>query len=337
MALALGGGLSEGVLLLVAAALAHYTAARVAIYALSRADGADPGRRAVGQWLPIAATAIGAILLKQPEMAVSVILGTSVASLALLPGLIVLASANEALPSNPRAWPFILPAALLPLMAGFSGHLGWGHAVAMLLLGAMVLMVWLHDRQDASVPSTSIGTSRSGLVIVGIALAIGGAYLAVKATVAASNETRLFSPALVASIILNPLLMMPTIGTASTLAQNGHTGRALSAMVGTALLNLCLLLPIAILLHVGLQSADKLKAIQTTRDLLNQLSAAALPYPMAAWRIDNVLLVVLGFAAIPVAMGRWAISRLDGVLLALGFLAYLIATAFAVLWGHLPS
>jgi Ca2+/Na+ antiporter len=158
----------------------------------------------------------------------------------------------------------------------------------------------------------------------------------VKATVAASNETRLFSPALVAAIILNPLLMMPTIGTASTLAQNGHTGRALSAMVGTALLNLCLLLPIAILLHVGLHSADKLKTIQTTRELLNQLSASALPYPMAAWRIDNVLLVVLGFAAIPVAMGRWAITRLDSVLLVFGFLAYLIATAIAVLWGHLP-
>ena len=107
-------------------------------------------------------------------------------------------------------------------------------------------------------------------------------------------------------------------------------------MAGTVPLNLCLLLPIAILPHVALHSVDKLKTIQTGRELLNQLSASALPYPMAAWRIDNVLLVVLGFAAIPVAMGRWAISRLDSVLLVFGFLAYLIATAIAVLWGHLP-
>src|SRR5260221_6212491 len=106
MALALSGGLSEGVLLLVAAALAHYSAARVAIFALSRADGADPGRRALGQWLPIAATAIGALILKQPEMAVSVILGTSVASLALVPRLIALVSSSHAMPANRRALPF---------------------------------------------------------------------------------------------------------------------------------------------------------------------------------------------------------------------------------------
>ncbi|HEX4793930.1 MAG TPA: hypothetical protein VH370_09070 [Humisphaera sp.] len=338
MALALSGGLSEGVLLLVAAALAHYSAARMGIFALSRADGADPGRRAIGQWIPIAATAIGALLMNEPKMALSVILGTSVASLALVPGLIAVVSSSNVLPASRRAWPFLLPAALLPMMAGFSAHLAWGHAIAMLLFGAMVLMVWLQDPGDETTSAPAIERSRSRyLVVVAMLLAVGGAYLAVKGTIFASNEIRVYSPPLVASIVLNPLLLMPTIGTASTLAQNGHSGRALSAMAATVLLNLCLLLPMVILLHVGLHSADKLKMIHTGNELLAQLAAAAMPYPMAAWRIDTVLLVLFGFAAIPVAMGRWVIGWLESGLLIFGYVAYLAFSVLAITKGYLPT
>src|SRR5690348_162770 len=89
-AMVLGGGKNEGVLMLVAAALADYGAARLALHVIARPDGSDAGRRALGQWLPIAGAAIAAVLLRQPEMASSIILGASIACLSLVAGLVLL-------------------------------------------------------------------------------------------------------------------------------------------------------------------------------------------------------------------------------------------------------
>jgi hypothetical protein len=62
-AMVFGGGKDEGVLMLIAAALADYGAARLALHALARPDGSDAGRRALGQWLPIGAAAVAAVLM----------------------------------------------------------------------------------------------------------------------------------------------------------------------------------------------------------------------------------------------------------------------------------
>jgi hypothetical protein len=51
------------------------------------------------------------------------------------------------------------------------------------------------------------------------------------------------------------------------------------------------------------------------------------PYPMAAWRLDTVILVVLGLVVLPVALGRWTLSRRDGLLLVIAYALYLTLTA----------
>jgi hypothetical protein len=79
------------------------------------------------------------------------------------------------------------------------------------------------------------------------------------------------------------------------------------------LLNLCLLLPIVILLNYVLAG------------VLHASESRATPYPLIVWRVDTVMLVVLGFAIVPVAAGRWLPGRLESMLLVLAYAAYLVA------------
>jgi len=362
-AMVLGGGKNEGVLMLVAAALADYGAARLALHAIARPDGSDAGRRALGQWLPIAGAAIAAVLLRQPEMASSIILGASIACLSLVAGLVLLTSGMDLLPSTRRAWPFLLPAALVPLMAGFSGHLGVWHAIGMLILGVAVLAVWLQKEQEPPIASmaqqstsqsgtSSVGTQGSAvlhyslgtlaavggagvwIVAIGILLAAGGGFFSVLGCRSAAVGSPFLTPPLIATVILSPLLVLPTIGTSTAVAHHGHVGRALSALVGTVLLNLCLLLPIVVLLHsfmhANWSAIDSMPGKNVAVKIL-LLEFPPFPYPVAAWRIDTVLLVVLGFAAVPIATGRWLLGRGEALLLILGFMVYLGAQAFVIM------
>ena len=58
---------------------------------------------------------------------------------------------------------------------------------------------------------------------------------------------------------------------------------------------------------------------------VNPILFAPLPYPLAVWRIDTVLLLMLSFAMVPVAMGRWMPERLESILLVVVYAAYLVA------------
>jgi Ca2+/Na+ antiporter len=120
------------------------------------------------------------------------------------------------------------------------------------------------------------------------------------------------------------LLVLPTLGTASSVAQKGYPGRAVSALVGTVLLNLCLLLPIVIFLWYPATHGWQLNF----KDAANQWNSAnAIPYDMTTWRIETVLLVVLGFALGPISMGRWALGRIESSVLILGYAAYIVLLA----------
>ena len=143
----------QSILLLMAASGVLYAGSRLAVYALTRQDGSDPGCRALAQWLPIAATAIAAILWptgNNPQLqrqlasiAVSVVFGSSVACLSLVLGMTTWLAPLHDLPASRKVWPFIMPVALLLLMAGFSGHLTWWHGLMLLGLGGAIVPVWL--------------------------------------------------------------------------------------------------------------------------------------------------------------------------------------------------
>src|SRR5205085_4387027 len=85
--------------------------------------------------------------------AVAVIFGTSVSSLSLVLGLVTYMAPMNSIPPRRRCWPFVLPAALLVLVAGFSAQFNWLHALMLLVMGGAFYSVW--DEPDVEVTLVS--------------------------------------------------------------------------------------------------------------------------------------------------------------------------------------
>ncbi|HEY2589633.1 MAG TPA: hypothetical protein VGI81_28065 [Tepidisphaeraceae bacterium] len=314
------GGRSVGAeILLVGGVVIQYVATRLSMAAAGRRDGAAPGRMALAQWLPILATTLAAIALRQPEMALCLVFGSSVAALALVMGMTM----YVAPPANPtpqwRLWAMVLPPSILLLLAGFRGQLTWFHAVMLLIMGAAFLSVWVERRpehESAAFAADPPGNSPGAVLLIPALLLAGvGAYAAVRG--AGLSAGRLLTPDLMAATILSPLLLLPSLGVGTLLAQQGHTDRAITSLCGTVQLNLCLLLPVVVLVQYAIGAVHG--------------NADPMIYPLITWRVDTVLLVVLSFALLPVAAGRWMPERIEAALLVIVYIGYLFAeTALSV-------
>jgi Ca2+/Na+ antiporter len=302
--------------LIVLGVIMLYGATRLALSLWTDDDGIWPRRRAVTQWLPICATVIAALALKQPAIAIGLIFGSSVACLSLVIGLGSCFGMLTDVPPNSRVWPMVLPVVLLILMMGFHGSFTWVHGAMLLGLGAAILGVWLEKPQaDRLIP---LGDPRPpkptrGLLTIGACiLAVAGGLLAVRGL--PGSATRLLTPDIAAATVLSPLLLLPALGAATTVAHRGQMGNVITAVTGTVLLNLCLLLPLVIFVGAG-------------RALLGHMAidsaAAATTFPLIAWRVDTVLMVVLSFALVPIAAARWVPERFESMLLIGAYVAYL--------------
>ena len=323
-----GKGLAEG--LLIAGVVVQYVGTRITLAAVTRDDASSPGRRAVAQWVPVAATALAAVALGRPSAAVSLVFGSSVAALSLVLGMTAYAAPLQQLPAGRRLWLLILPAAMLVLLAGFRGSLTWYHALMLLTMGAAFLPLWLERTVPdgpvtplavaVSVPDRTVRWKPAAAALVPVGL---GAYLAAVGAIRTGEQSRLLTPELLAATVLSPLLLLPALGSATVLAQHGQTGQVITSLCGVALLNLCLLLPIVILTNYvigGLTNLSGNSLLGAFRE-----SARAAPYPLVTWRVDAVVLVLISFALIPAAVGRWVPERLEAMLLVLLYAIYLIA------------
>src|SRR5688500_14483094 len=116
------------VFLFAGAGLVLYVASRAAVDALTATRDPRPGRMALGQWMPIAWSALLATAAGHAEIGVGLVFATSVAALGLNLGVLTtLVPPMAAPPTTARGWPFVLPAALLPLLAGFKASLNLLH------------------------------------------------------------------------------------------------------------------------------------------------------------------------------------------------------------------
>jgi hypothetical protein len=321
------------------AGVALYAASRTAVGVLAGDGPNRAGWRAVGHWLPVAAVALVAAALGHPDISVALAFGTSIACLAFVLGVLTYLAPMEDLPPTRRAWPFVLPAALLPLIAGFSGQFAWIHALAMALLGFALLSAWrdlaLRGGEGAVPLADTGGTShpRPGWLFaaemaLALALAFVGGWAAVVGTLRASAATRVFSPGLVTVAILGPLVTLPMLNPGPAERARAHTASMASTLVAVTLLNLCALLPLlTIFWYVKTGLAAPAPAATTLG--LSALGGAGqpLPYPLATWRVDAVVLTVLGFVLVPVSLGRWELGRWEGFGLVLGYAMYLILEA----------
>jgi Ca2+/Na+ antiporter len=312
------GGNIAPELLLIGGVVFQYIATRISVTVMGRGDGSAPGKLAFAQWLPIATTALAAVIFGQPIMAVCLIFGSAVASLSLVLGMTAYVGPIGQLPPEKKLWPLVLPAALFLLLAGFHGHFTWYHALMLLIMGDVFLYLWLEKPSPQTIPTTAGLPPPSvdlWFIVLSIILSGFGAYLIVKGAI--STSSRSLTPELLGATILSPLLLLPALGAGTLLAQHGHADRAATSLCGTALLNLLLLLPVVILLNLATG--------------IFHGHAVALSFPLITWRVDNVVLLVLGFALVPIAAGRWMPERTEAVLLVILYAAYLVVeTAMSV-------
>jgi Ca2+/Na+ antiporter len=321
------GRLTAGLMIMLSAG-GLYVACRAAINAMAPADGSQPGLRALCGWLPIVTTALGAVLLHHPEVAVAVVFGTSVANLSLLLGLINYLRPMEDTFRRPRVWAFVLPAALLSLVAGFGAVLTWEHALMLLALGAAILGVWREDIRNRPpsapapqpAPTARAPWQRWLQLVLAVGLAIVAGWAAVRGTVLASQLAQMPGAALIGVSVLSPMLTLPALRTDVVLAEQGNAEAALAALIGTVLLNLCLLLPAAVLLWY-------VTAGGTTAPVSDAIKG--MPYPGSVWRTETVALVILGLLLAPIALGRWVLGRSAAALLVLAYAVYLASIAFS--------
>ncbi len=195
-------------------------------------------------------------------------------------------------------------------------------------LGGAIQGVWRESPEDpapGSTDNTLPTDKKTAAMILAAGMAAVGAYLAVQATIQGSTISRLASAGTLAATVISPLLVLPTISGCSTLAHRGHASRAVTSLVGTVLLNLCVLLPLAILCWYIVDW--RLRPAGDIRPIFD--ATRALPYAMATWRIENVLLVVLGFVLVPIALGRWVMSQTESMLLVLGYAIYVLTVALS--------
>jgi Ca2+/Na+ antiporter len=374
MLAAVGSSTPDIVFLFAVAGLVLYIASRAAVDALTAANDPSPGKLAVGHWIPIAWTALLATAAGRPEVGVGVALATSVAAVGMVMGVLTCISSDpDAGPrERPQAWPFVVPAALLVLIAGFSGGLTWWHALMMLALGACVLSVWLarttpttatpttttptyattsdvplaafdgpntppSPAQTTKIPPTNRGW-RAAQLLLAIAVAAAGGWLAYRATIVADARTRIATSGLIAACVISPLLVLPMLGTGAIAAHHGRLSSASAGIVGVVLLNLCALLPLVILTHYARQVVldwDKIQPVldsaATTEPAETIYKLRAMPFPLAVWRIDTVLLLVFGLLLIPVSLGRVTLRKAEGLALTIIYAVYLlISTALAI-------
>ena len=334
---------SDIVFLFAAAGLVLYIASRAAVDAVTSPTDPSPGKMALAHWMPIALTGLIATLAGHAEVGLGVAFATSVASIGLVLGVLLCVTPETGQTQSIRAsaWPFVVPAAILALLAGFSGTLSWFHAMMLLGLGVCVVAVWrapanLDDHSsndhspvaeaDVADPPPLARQRYAGVqLVLAIALGLVGGWLGYKATLTADDQTRVATSGLISLAVLSPLLVLPMLGTGAIAAHHGKLHAALATVVGVILLNLCLLVPLVIAAHYVNQLTVSWPGGERTWEAIVE-SVKPLRYPLAVWRVDTVLLIVLGLLLIPVSLGRWRLQRVEGLGLTFVYAAYLIVS-----------
>jgi Ca2+/Na+ antiporter len=236
-----------------------------------------PMRAAVGHWVVIAALALGAILAGKGDLAVGIVFSSTIATLSVGVGLLVtlrhrddpktMGATGEAIDPliGAPAWRMLVPAALVPLLGGFSGRLNLVHSAVLLVMGVLAVMLWRGGEAVATNarPKPAAIATRLGLglglvlaIVLGLALSAVGVTLVLRAVGVIMRVWEVPATGMAAAL-LGPIVVLPLVALASQPAKaaRGGAGPAtidpLARCAGVALLNLCLLLPIVVLADSG--------------------------------------------------------------------------------------
>jgi Ca2+/Na+ antiporter len=305
------------------------------------AAGRSPGRRAIVYWLPIAVAAVVCTLLGHVEMGIGLAFGTSVAALSAVAGFVALAGPMGDLPAAAaRAWSFLPVAALLAFAIGFKAQVGPLAALALLIQGVLVGMIWPRDLSANDQPTlfaaetSSARTSRRALVYLletlpALALVVVAAWAATRGAAGLSHRDVRYSANTIATTLLSVALAMPLIGMGTPPAAEGRAWSPLTSHVGLVYLNLCLLLPLLILLSGLLHHVPSLSPATAPATLQATPPWTSVLYPRITWRIDALAALILSLLYVPVSAGRLKLDPRLGGWLILAYAIYLLASITA--------
>ena len=313
----------------------------------------------MAQCLPVIFVAITAIVRGQPQIAIGVIFGSCVATLSLVLGVVTFTAPPDQIGVDARRrWGFVLPAAVLIVLAGFQSQFTFLHALVLGAEGVVVLMMWMspkHERQVASEiemqdagglidAEPSIVLAQEGSeeiakalpawvapiqILLAIVIALIAGWAGVSGSMHLLERSSLPSISIIAALLLGPALVIPMIGTDCSIAQTGDYTDAVNSQVAFVILNLCVILPLVIVAWYAQQGMP----VEMTRDFwsraLSAQSDSPLAFPLIVWRVDAVMLLVLGLALLPMSLGRWLPGRAEGVLLIALYAVYMVLWRWA--------
>jgi hypothetical protein len=179
-------------------------------------------------------------------------------------------------------------------------------------------------------PPVPHSRDESGLLIVQLILVAAllwfGGWGITRGAVRTSSALRGLSTSGMAGSIISLALVMPMMYGTWRQADGGRGWVPVTTQIGVVLLNLCALLPVLILLpylaniapFIAHWAGDSL----APRGGLPTL----LLFPSPMWRIDNVVLIVVGILLLPVSIGKWRLGREEGMILLAGYFFYLTTT-----------
>jgi hypothetical protein len=315
-------------------------ASAAAAVAVAGRIGLSPGRRALLHWAPISLAVVTARALGRADVALGLIFGTSVAVMSSAVGsLCTVAPVGPAPARWKRLWPFAMAAVLIVFVSGFNGLLTWKHGLALGIEGLVILSLWRdpayqHDWAGVvSSESPAVAAARLpeslawGAAGASMALALTGAWMAVAG--ATDMGSLRLPPGALAASLLSLALASPLVQSGRQLALGGLSWIPMTSLIGVVLLNLCVLLPIIALTPYASALLQTLRHSQGWVIDWQSIAPQATIFPLAAWRIDTVVLIILAALQLPVAVGKWNLGREEGYLLIAGYCAYLLVVTTA--------
>lgn len=304
------------ILLLAVTALMLYAASRAASEALAAGGRGGAIGRAIGHSIPIGLVGIAAVWARLDPLAVGVLFAASVMCMTLVVGVALLSAPLEEPSEGRHAWGLMLPVGILCFIAGLMGGVSVLVGGALIVLGATIVWSWRGDvpmaqRVDPPADGRATATHRVVMLVLAIILA-GIAAVAVAWSVSKLGTThRVLSIGTLAGTVIAPLTVLPLVGASSERAYRERSAASsLATALATAMLNLCLWLPIAAVLRIWREWAGGEKTLTT------------LPIPLGVWRVDAILLVAVGLMLVPVGLRRWQPGKAEGAVLVLAYVLF---------------
>ena len=289
------------------AAIGSGAAANVLTDAGPDSKGPTPAAWSVASAVMTAAIGLAAIHRDPPMItaAVGVCFSSSVAVMTLGLGIVLVVAGRakkETTTVVSRRAALLLPVALLAFFIGFNGAIRPATAGMLVLEGVAIFPLCVRPVSRSAWRLSSIVQ-----LIVALALVAASGWAAMSAAEGLARGGELFRSGVLPSLVLGPVVALPMIPAVATLAESGFSTAAIDALVMLVLCNLCAVLPLLAFFH------------------------PQITIPLLTWRLDTLLLLVVGMLLLPPSIGRWSLGRREGIALIVCFVAYLMITLIATI------